>query len=335
MLLSAKAGIRPAEAPVLAKIATPPPFGSDVVLDICSPVEKDLKTLLERLPVELLLHIIRACSFATLAAAARTCRYLHDIVVTILYRDVHMVYSHRTVLLLRTLHESPHLAKHVRSYCRAGAVSSCPCTNAFAKTRGHTVPELQFRALQNASNLTSLEIRIGITSPYFDDAIQRLAFLLDGSVQLRRLALHPVSDDLATMHLWSRIVHTILRAQPLLEELALPNKKTWREPEYVLAPEDLPHLRSLISGATGTFEAILPDRPGIASLGFYNMTLKKLVDDVVPLLPDPTLITEVTWRSMGETPDLSPLVTVFPSLRVMRLRYTDSAFTLFMTEVRA
>lgn len=289
--------------------------------------------LLEKLPMELLLDIIEACSLATLAIIARTCRYLHNVVTPILYRDLHVVYSHRSTLLLRTLVDSPHLAKFVRSYCRAGAVSSCPCANALAKKLGHTVPGMQFRALHNASNLTSLEIRVALTSPYFEEAKSRVSFLLDGTVQLRRLAIHPVSKEIAEEALWSSVIHEVLKAQPLLEELALPNKRTWNSPEYTLERDALPKLTSLLSGAKGTFEAILPDRPGITSLGFHQMALAKIAEDVLPLVPDTKLITEVTWRATGENPDLSLFAQAFPSLRVLRFRYTSSAFELFMTQV--
>lgn len=304
------------------------------MLDICSPVENTLQTLLETLPVELLLEIIKACPNPTLAQVAQTCRWLHDLVVTIMYRDIHITYSHRGALILRTLLQSPHLAKHVRSYCRAGAVSSCQCSNSFAKDLGYTVPELQFRALHHASNLTSLEVRVAFTSPRFGDAVRRVAFLVDGSVKLCRLALHPVSDDLATMNLWFNMVKAILKAQPLLEELALPAKKARRTTEDLLDPDDLPRLHTLVAGAKETFRAILPGRPNITALGFHNMTLAQVKLEVLPLIPHPDQITEITWRSMGETPNMSTLVDAFPSLRSLRLRYTDSAFELFMTQVR-
>lgn len=166
---------------------------------------------------------------------------------------------------------------------------------------------------------------MGPASTKFPQALERVKFLVDHTILLRKLAIHSPPEHLTTNRLWARFLISILREQPLIEELHLPYLCTDGDPELALTLRDLPKLRKLQASKPESFREVLPRRRGITSLAFYETPLETIERDIVPLVSYPEEIVEVEWDFADpfSATTLGVLVTPFPALKTLRLRYVS------------
>ncbi|KAG8949450.1 hypothetical protein FRC04_008549 [Tulasnella sp. 424] len=274
------------------------------------------------LPDELIIAILDCCPQTSLAAVARTSRYLYSIATPILYEDILLQHPHRAVLLFRTLIENPDLAAFVRSFRRANRTTSCRCSQAFARSLGSTPPDLQATALKNAKQLQVIEMRMGPAAAQFPQAMDRVRYLLDDKdIKLRKMVIHPLSRSFTDTIWWNQYIVAILRAQPSLEELDI-SSLSWGHVggggSNPLTQEDLPNLRRVVSASAATFKTISPATfPSISYVGFRHMSPEE-ISEALPLLGS-------NIRSLEIVTPLATLMNYFATpafdqLRFLRLR---------------
>lgn len=292
------------------------------------------------LPDDILFSIIEVSAVNAVLELSRVCRRLNEMITSLLYFKIDLVdQPGRAVLLFRCLIRSPRLAKYIRTY-------KCTIENNFDSTArtiaadtGLPIAAMQELALRGARNLESLELEVGPNLKAEDSACMMNAFQVLVSadrINLRKLVLHfpPLAPRFTSLssdpegvldRSWKPLLSQIIQAQPLLEELGILGlARRVREDGSDSVRFDLAHLHTLRTDSVPLVRAALASDPPIRSLEICNVSLSRVVSDILPKLTRSTGVEEFRWSGGGvpsSSAEITSLSALLPNIRSLGLGF--------------
>ncbi|KAG9018112.1 hypothetical protein FRB90_012263 [Tulasnella sp. 427] len=297
---------------------------------------------LSTLPEDILYAILDVSELDAIFKLPKVCRRLNAVVAHLLYSKIVLVNQPgRAILLFRGLIVSPRLAQYIRSYKCIVENTFDSTARAIAAEFGQPIAGMQELALRGARNLESLEVEVGPNLQAEDSACMMNTFRIIVSperAQLRRLSLHfpPVAPRFQTQNRdgeldrkWEPVLRGFLQAQPLLEELEVWGLIGRVQTEDLSSIRfNVSHLQTLRSDCVPLIRSILASNPPIRTIETRNMSLRCVVETVVPRLMNPSEVQELLWTGresdgLDSCRELGCLSTLLPNVKRLGLGFSS------------